>query len=80
MLLGGHPVQPGQCVPGLVQRLGCGSQGQFSQRILHRFLIDNDLDAHIATIIRAYGRQKEAMIGAIRERLLERYGRDRLGG
>ena len=38
-----------------------------AQRILHRFLIDNDLDAHIATIIRAYGRQKEAMIGAIRD-------------
>ena len=38
-----------------------------AQRILHRFLIDNDLDAHIATIIRAYGRQKEAMISAIRD-------------
>lgn len=38
-----------------------------AQRILHRFLTDNDLDVHIATIIRAYGRQKEAMIGAIRD-------------
>ena len=38
-----------------------------AQRILHRFLTDNDLDAHIATIIRAYGRQKEAMIAAIRD-------------
>jgi 2-aminoadipate transaminase len=38
-----------------------------AQRILHRYLCDNDLDAHIATIIRQYGKQKEAMIGAIRD-------------
>lgn len=38
-----------------------------AQRILHRFLQDNDLDAHIATIIHQYGKQKEAMIGAIKE-------------
>jgi 2-aminoadipate transaminase len=38
-----------------------------AQRILHRYLCDNDLNAHIATIIRQYGRQKEAMIGAIRD-------------
>ncbi len=37
-----------------------------AQRLLHRFLADNDIDAHIATIIREYGRQKEAMVGAIR--------------
>ena len=36
-----------------------------AQRILHRFLSDNDIDAHIATIIRQYGLQKEAMIKAI---------------
>jgi len=39
----------------------------FAQRVLHRFLHDNDIDAHIATIVRQYGKQKEAMVGAIRE-------------
>lgn len=38
-----------------------------AQRILHRFLQDNDIDAHIATIIHQYGKQKEAMIRAIKE-------------
>lgn len=38
-----------------------------AQRILHRFLQDNDIDVHIATIIKQYGKQKEAMIGAIRQ-------------
>jgi len=38
-----------------------------AQRILHRYLCDNDLDAHIATIIHQYGKQKEAMIGAIED-------------
>ncbi|MDR2550880.1 MAG: PLP-dependent aminotransferase family protein [Desulfobulbus sp.] len=35
-----------------------------AQRILHRFLRDNDIDAHIATIVRQYGKQKEAMVDA----------------
>ena len=38
-----------------------------AQRMLHRYLQDNDIDAHIQTIINQYGKQKEAMIGAIRE-------------
>nr|WP_321466875.1 PLP-dependent aminotransferase family protein [uncultured Desulfobulbus sp.] len=38
-----------------------------AQRILHRYLSDNDIDAHIATIIDQYGKQKEAMIGAIKD-------------
>jgi 2-aminoadipate transaminase len=38
-----------------------------AQRILDRYLHDNDLDAHIATIIHQYGKQKEAMLGAIKE-------------
>ena len=38
-----------------------------AQRMLHRYLQDNDIDAHIHTIINQYGKQKEAMIGAIRE-------------
>jgi len=38
-----------------------------AQRILYRYLCDNDLDAHIATIIRQYGKQKDAMIAAIEQ-------------
>lgn len=38
-----------------------------AQRILHRYLSDNDIDAHIATIIAQYGKQKDVMIGAIKE-------------
>jgi 2-aminoadipate transaminase len=38
-----------------------------AQRILHRYLCDNDIDAHIATIIAQYGKQKEAMISAIKD-------------
>lgn len=38
-----------------------------AQRILYRYLCDNDLDAHIATIINQYGKQKEAMIAAIKQ-------------
>ena len=38
-----------------------------AQRILHRYLSDNDIDAHIATIIAQYGKKKEAMIGAIKD-------------
>ena len=38
-----------------------------AQRILYRFLSDNDIDAHIATIVSQYGRQKEAMVAAIKE-------------
>lgn len=38
-----------------------------AQRILYRYLCDNDLDAHIATIIRQYGQQKEVMIASIEE-------------
>ena len=38
-----------------------------AQRILYRFLRDNDIDAHIATIIHQYGKQKETMVGAIKE-------------
>lgn len=32
-----------------------------AQRIIYQFVTDNDLDGHIATIIDAYGTQKEAM-------------------
>ncbi|MGI6655656.1 MAG: PLP-dependent aminotransferase family protein [Desulfobulbus sp.] len=38
-----------------------------AQRILDRYLTDNDIDAHIATIVAQYGKQKEAMIQAINQ-------------
>lgn len=34
---------------------------QFTQCVLHQYLLDNDLDAHIAKIVAAYGAQKEVM-------------------
>ncbi len=37
----------------------------FAQRVLHRYLIDNDIDEHIVRIRRRYLSQKEAMISAI---------------
>lgn len=37
------------------------------QRIVHRYLVDNDLDEHIATIITAYKKQRDAMVAAIEE-------------
>lgn len=36
-----------------------------SQRIIHQYLIDNDVDEHIAEITRVYGRQRDAMVDAI---------------
>ena len=39
----------------------------FTQYIIHRFLQDNDLDDHVKTVTSAYGRQCEAMLGAIDE-------------
>lgn len=38
-----------------------------SQKIILRYLKDNDLDAHIETIKKAYGNQREAMVTAIQE-------------
>jgi 2-aminoadipate transaminase len=38
----------------------------FGQRIVHRYLADNDIDAHIAKIRQAYGSQRDAMVKAIR--------------
>lgn len=36
-----------------------------SQRILHQYLADNELDDHVAIIAREYGQQKDAMVDAI---------------
>jgi len=37
------------------------------QRILHQYLVSNDLDAHIAKITSAYKRQRDAMVRAMEE-------------
>lgn len=39
----------------------------FGQRIMSRYLADNDLDAHVARIIAKYGRHREVMIRKIEE-------------
>jgi 2-aminoadipate transaminase len=39
----------------------------FGQRIILQYLKDNDIDEHIAVIRQAYGRQRDAMVTAIRE-------------
>ena len=39
----------------------------FCQRIIHRYLQDNDIDKHINKIRQAYGRQRDAMVTAIQE-------------
>ena len=37
----------------------------FCQRVLHRYLADNEIDRHIAAITAAYKRQKDAMLAAM---------------
>ncbi|WP_369434370.1 PLP-dependent aminotransferase family protein [Psychromonas sp. MME1] len=39
----------------------------FCQRLLHRFLQDNDLQAHIKEIVSVYGHQKQVMENAIKQ-------------
>ncbi|MBI5846808.1 MAG: PLP-dependent aminotransferase family protein [Nitrospirae bacterium] len=39
----------------------------FGQRIIHQYLKDNDIDEHISRIRHAYGKQRDAMVGAIQE-------------
>ena len=62
------------CAPApLMDKLVTAKQGTdlhsnyVSQMIIHRYLQDNDLDAHIATIRAAYKQQRETMIGMIEE-------------
>ena len=43
----------------------------FTQRILHRYLTDNDVDTHIASIRARYGTQRDAMVQAIRRHFPE---------
>lgn len=39
----------------------------FGQRVVHQYVMDNDLDAHIETIRKAYGKKRDAMIASIRD-------------
>ncbi|MCA9919541.1 MAG: PLP-dependent aminotransferase family protein [Anaerolineales bacterium] len=62
------------CAPApLMDKLVTAKQGTdlhsnyVSQLIINRYLQDNDLDAHIATIRAAYKHQRETMIGMIEE-------------
>jgi 2-aminoadipate transaminase len=43
----------------------------FAQRVLHRFLEVNDLDAHIAVIRKAYGERRDLMVASIRREFPE---------
>ena len=43
----------------------------FSQRVIHRFLQDNDLDAHIRRITEVYGRQRGAMLDCVKRHFPE---------
>jgi 2-aminoadipate transaminase len=43
--------------------------GHLTQAVLHRFLEDNDFDAHIARIVERYRAQRDAMAEALREML-----------
>ena len=59
--------------PPLMDKLVTAKQGTdlhsnfVSQMIIQQYLQDNDLDAHIATIRAAYGRQRETMLAMIEE-------------
>lgn len=56
---------------GIVDKLLIAKQASdlhtcnFTQYIIHRFLMDNDLNEHILKIIEAYGRQCRAMLDAL---------------
>ncbi|MCU0846252.1 MAG: PLP-dependent aminotransferase family protein [Spirochaetes bacterium] len=41
----------------------------FSQRVVYRYLMDNDIDAHIAAIRKAYGSQRNAMVEGLGRRM-----------
>jgi 2-aminoadipate transaminase len=41
----------------------------FAQRLIYQYLTDNDVEAHINMIVRVYGRQRLAMVGAIEKYL-----------
>ncbi len=37
----------------------------FAQRVVHQYLVDNDIDSHVTKIRAAYRRQRDCMVGAI---------------
>ncbi len=43
----------------------------FIQRVVHRYMADNDVDAHIAKIKALYRRQRDRMVAAIQEHFPE---------
>ncbi|WP_243311746.1 PLP-dependent aminotransferase family protein [Fundidesulfovibrio agrisoli] len=43
----------------------------FAQRVLHRFLETNDLDAHIAMIRKTYGERRDVMVAAMKREFPE---------
>jgi 2-aminoadipate transaminase len=47
----------------------------FAQRLIHQYLMDNDLDRHIQTIVRVYDRQRRAMVRGIAKYLPAQVGR-----
>jgi 2-aminoadipate transaminase len=57
--------------PAIMQKLLIAKQAadlhtnQFAQCVVHQYLKDNDINAHIQKIIEAYGLQKQAMVTAI---------------
>ena len=60
------------CAPeSVAERLAIAKQATdlhtstLAQMVLHRYLMDNDLDAHIATVARRYGAQRDAMVAAM---------------
>ncbi len=54
--------------PEIMERLVIAKQAAdlhsngFAQRVLHRYLLDNDVERHIARIREAYGRQRDLMV------------------
>lgn len=63
--------------PWLMEKLVIAKQSAdlhssgFTQRVLHRYLSDNDYDAHLQTLIESYGKQQRAMLDAIRRHFPE---------
>jgi len=55
----------------VIEQLSYGKQAtdfhsnNFAQRVLYRYLVDNDVDAHIAVLTAAYKEQAERMLSAI---------------
>ncbi len=59
--------------PEIIEKLLIAKQASdlhtnyFAQRVLHQYLMDNDIDAHVKKINERYARQKQAMIGAMKK-------------